>query len=214
MRQGWWDFSSDPALAAISDASRQQSVQWARVFTRTTSPHQCNPGVCPPTEWRLRTVRCRRIFRLADSSLSMRICHRRSLHLMLLTQSRPFFSIRYLLIAVMLCYLSNWLDWPRSLPLICRTSSHCCPPLSAGQRRYLTYFDSLLQGSVSILLASHWPPLEKPREIMDCHPSPWSNNRLFSRSPRHFRSHISSETAALVVIPPHLLSAFESVYRV
>ena len=27
----------------------------------------------------------------------------------------------------MLCYLSNGLDWPRSVPLICRTSSHSSP---------------------------------------------------------------------------------------
>ena len=118
------------------------------------------------------------------------------------------FLIRYLLIAVMLCYLSNWLDWPRDCAIDLPHIQPPLPPLFAGQRRYLIYFDSLLQGSVSILLASYWPPLKKPREIMDCHPSPWSNNRLVSRSPRHFRSHISSETAALVIISPHLLSAF------
>ena len=162
---------------------------------------------CPPTEWRLRRVGCRRIFRLADGNLSMRICHRRSLHLMLLTQTRPLFdkispNSRNTVLFVKLTRLAPLcsIDLPHIQPLL--------PPLSAGQRRYLTYFDSLLQGSVLILLASHWPPPEKPREIMDCHPSPWSNNRLFSRSPRHFRSHISSETAALVVMPPHLLSAF------
>lgn len=69
----------------------------------------------------------------------MRICHRRSLLLMLLTQTRPFFLIRYLLIAVILCYLSNWLDWPRSCAIDLPHIQPLLPPLSAGQRRYLTY---------------------------------------------------------------------------
>ena len=164
-----------------------------------------------PHWWRLRRVRCRRIFRLADSSLPMRNMSSP------ITSSNPtnakskvdsFFLIRYLLIALMLCYLSNGFDWPRSVPLICPPIQPLLPPLSAGRRRYLDLFDTLLQGSASMWLASHWSPLERPREIIDCYPSPWSNNRLSSRSPRHFRSHFSSETAALVVIPPHLLSAF------
>ena len=167
---------------------------------------------CCPHWWRLRRVRCRRISRLADNSLSMRICHRRSLHLMLPNAKSTFFFDKISPNSCNAVLFVKWLDWPRSVPLICAIDlphiQATLAPTLCWTAPILDLLDTLLQGSASMLLASYWSPLERPREIIDCYPSPWSNNRLSSRSPRHFRSHFSSETAALVVIAPHLLPAF------